>query len=101
MDARLQTLLAETLPWAQACAMIQPVSPGMADKLRARCYRHLPAEHLQRLAALPGTVHSVAGLRFSTEVLAELRRGFVRGQDESVQVDVLETILLMFWRPYS
>jgi hypothetical protein len=78
LAAYLETLLGDALPWAQACAMAQPVGPGLADGLRREFYGHLPPDRLERLAVLPGTTRSAAGFRFSDAVLAELRRGFAR-----------------------
>jgi hypothetical protein len=73
----LERFLGDALPWAQACAMMQPCTLGMADALRLKFLPHLPAERIERLFRLPGTVRTVAGLRFSKPVLAVLRSSFV------------------------
>ena len=76
MPLYLETLLGDALPWAQACAMVQPITLGLADKLRREFYPYLLPERIERLNVLPDTQRDAAGLRFSSEVLAELRQGF-------------------------
>jgi hypothetical protein len=89
----LEYLLGDALVWAQHCAMFQPVSAGLADVLRRRFQPHLPAERLERLHRLPGTIPTVAGLWFAPEVLRALRRGFLARHSEQVQEQVLDCIL--------
>ncbi|VFM97921.1 MAG: WD domain-containing protein, G-beta repeat-containing protein [Candidatus Kentron sp. G] len=77
LDVRVESLLGDALPWAQDCAMFQPAIPlGLADTLRRRFYPQLPPDRLGRFFALPDTLSTAAGIRFSTEVLAILHRGF-------------------------
>ena len=76
LDARLEQLLGDALPWARDCALLQPIPPGLADALRREFYPHLPPERLGRLFALPDTRHTPSGLRFSAPVLDVLRGGF-------------------------
>nr|VFJ56807.1 MAG: WD domain-containing protein, G-beta repeat-containing protein [Candidatus Kentron sp. FM]VFJ57085.1 MAG: WD domain-containing protein, G-beta repeat-containing protein [Candidatus Kentron sp. FM]VFK11470.1 MAG: WD domain-containing protein, G-beta repeat-containing protein [Candidatus Kentron sp. FM] len=77
LDARVESLLGDALPWAQDCAMFQPAIPlGLADALRRRFYPQLPPDRLGRFFALPDTLSTAAGIRFSTQVLAILHRGF-------------------------
>lgn len=92
-EAHVEHLLGDALRWAQACAMIQPVSPGLADALRRAFLPHLPPERVERLHRLPGTTRTVAGLRFSTPVLATLRAGFAIYWDDAEQEAVLAFIL--------
>ncbi len=92
-EAHVERLLGDALRWAQACAMIQPVSPGMADALRRAFLPHLPPERVERLHRLPGTTRTVAGLRFSTPVLATLRAGFAVYWEDAEQEEVLGFIL--------
>ncbi|MGD8847921.1 MAG: formylglycine-generating enzyme family protein, partial [Desulfobacteraceae bacterium] len=97
MDAYLETLLGDALPWAQACSMVQPVGAGLADGLRRAFYAHLPPERIERLALLPGTTRDAVGFCFQAAVLAELRRGFARRHPSepsqaAVRTGALETV---------
>ncbi|MCP4426669.1 MAG: hypothetical protein GY803_19425, partial [Chloroflexi bacterium] len=92
-DVSIETILGDALIWAQDCAMLQPLSPGLADVLRRRFHKHLPCERIERLYTLPGTMRSVAGLRFSNEVLQVLRRGFLIRRSDEEQKEVLQCIL--------
>ncbi len=89
----LEDLLGDALPLAQAGAMMQPISLGMIDALRTEFHKELPPERIERLIALPGTIHSVGGLRFSKPALAILRAGFVIRRSEQEQVQALEFLL--------
>ncbi|MCP4346452.1 MAG: SUMF1/EgtB/PvdO family nonheme iron enzyme [Desulfobacterales bacterium] len=89
----LEELAGDALPLAQACAMIQPVSFGMADALRREFYPGLLPERIERLLAVPGTTRNAAGLRFSNQVLAVLRSGFLARRTEDEQAEILEFIL--------
>lgn len=91
--SRVEWLLGDALPWAQACAMIQPLTLGLADSLRRQFQPHLPPERIGRLYILPGTTHSNSGLRFSDPVLAALRSGFVMRWDDETQEKILRHIL--------
>lgn len=93
LEAYVEHRLGEALLWAQECAMIQPVSPGLADALRREFHPDLPPERIERLYTLPGTRQSVSGLRFSEEVLKVLRRGFLTRRTDQEQVAVLRFIL--------
>ncbi len=92
-DAYVEHLLGEALLWGQDCAMLQPVSPGLADALRQTFHPDLPAEQIERLYALPGTRSNVVGMRFSDEVLMVLRRGFLTRRTEHEQEEILRFIL--------
>jgi len=74
--AYVEHLLGDSMVWAQACAMIQPISLNLAHTLRHRFQPHLPAERIERLSRLPGTTWEHSCLRFSREVVAALRGGF-------------------------
>ncbi|MCP4699715.1 MAG: SUMF1/EgtB/PvdO family nonheme iron enzyme [Gammaproteobacteria bacterium] len=91
--ARVEYLLADTLPWAQACAMIQPISDGLADALRREFFPYLPPERIEYLYALPNTMRTQAGLRFADEILKELRQKFFKRRSEAEQQAVLAFIL--------
>jgi hypothetical protein len=89
----LERFLGDALPWAQACAMMQPCSLGLADALRMKFLPHLPAERIERLFRLPGTVRTVAGLRFSKPVLAVMRSSFVVRWTKYRQEELLSFLL--------
>ncbi len=92
----LETRLADALPWAQACSLLQPVPSGLADCLRRAFFAHLPPERIERFMALPGTSLGKGGFSFSYAVLKELRRGFqVRfPEGENRRKEILERILV-------
>lgn len=89
----VESLLGDALPWAQACAMIQPVTVGLADALRRTFQPSLPAQRIERLFYLPGTYRSVSGFRFSLPVRAVLRAGFARRWNEFQQQQILNFLL--------
>jgi hypothetical protein len=89
----VEGLLGDALIWAQDCAMLQPISPGLVDALRREFHPHLPRERIERLNVLPGTQCNASGLRFSDEVLSVLRTGFLIRRDEEEQEDVLRFLL--------
>ncbi|HMQ32203.1 MAG TPA: hypothetical protein PKD53_15845 [Chloroflexaceae bacterium] len=91
--AYVERLLGDALPWAQACALFQPVSRGLAGALRRRFFQSLPPERIERLYALPGTKETVAGLYFAPEVQKVLREGFFARRGEADQRQVLAAIL--------
>jgi hypothetical protein len=93
LAGHVEMLLGDALLWAQSCAMIQPVTRGLADALRRKFQPHLPPERLGRLMLLPGTTESVSGIRFSNAVLSVLRTGFAARWDEARQVEVLTFIM--------
>jgi hypothetical protein len=93
LEGYLEYLLGDALPWAQACPMVQPVTPGLADALRRTFCPELPPERLERLFALPDTTHSIAGLRFTQSVLAALRRGFPVRWESTQQEAILRFLL--------
>jgi len=90
----IEHLLGETLPWAQECAMMQPMPEGLADALRWNFHKTtVPPERIECLYALPNTTRTNAGLRFSDEVLKTLRRGFLNCRSEKEQQKVVTFIL--------
>jgi hypothetical protein len=89
----LETRLADALPWAQACSILQPVPLGLADRLRRDFFDHLPSESIERFIALPGTSLGKGGFSFSEPVLKELRRGFQVRCPEDRRKAILECIL--------
>lgn len=93
LDAYVEQLLGDALLWAQDCAMLQPMSLGLADALRRRFHPHLPPERMDRLLALPGTTQNISGAHFSNEILKVLRNSFLQRRDEHEQEEVLKFIL--------
>ncbi len=91
--AYVEQVLGDALLWAQDCAMLQPITPGPVDALRREFHPDLPPERIERLYALPGTRRSVAGLRFSEDLLRVLRRGFLNRRTDGEQAAVLRFIL--------
>jgi hypothetical protein len=89
----VEYVLGDALPWAQACAMIQPITLGLADRLRLEFQPHLPAERAGRLFALPNSTYNNAGLSFSTPILSVLRHGFTLRWSEHEQRRILSFIL--------
>ncbi|MDM8543712.1 SUMF1/EgtB/PvdO family nonheme iron enzyme [Desulfococcaceae bacterium HSG9] len=93
LDVWAAHLLGDALPWAQDCAMIQPITPGLADELRMRFHPHLAPEQIECLYALPNTTQTDSGLRFSDDVLKVLREGFLTCRTDDEPKDVLKFIL--------
>lgn len=89
----VERLMGDALLWVQACSMIQPITLGLADALRLEFQSQVPPERIERLLMLPGTTHSLAGVRFSIPVLAVLRSGFVVRWDEKKQEEILSFLL--------
>gem|GEM_PF-204996 len=89
----IEQLLGDALPWAQDCAMFQPVNLGLADALRREFHPVLSPGRIERLHRLPGTTRTVSGLRFSVEVLKILRTGFLVRRSVSEQEDVLRFLI--------
>lgn len=92
LAAYLYDILADALPWAIDCAMVQPVPLPLADALRRKFHPHVPFQSFQRLIALPKTSQTVAGIRFSDSVTAFLRREFSR-RPAQMQTATLKFIL--------
>jgi formylglycine-generating enzyme required for sulfatase activity len=93
LAAYVEVLLEDALLWAQCCAILQPVSLGLADALRRAFFPELPAARIERLFILPNTTETVNGLYFSKPVLGVLRAGFQRRCSKSKQEQVLQFIL--------
>lgn len=89
----IEFLLGKAILWAQECAMIQPISPGLADALRREFHPELPPEFIDRLFALPFTTYNSSGLRFDDKTLKLLRKGFIERKMVEEQNNVLQFIL--------
>ena len=92
-DAYMEVMLGDALIWAQDCAMIQPVSLGLAHALRLQFHDHLPFHRIQRFFALPDTIWNASGIYFNDDVLKALRTGFMTRRTEKEQEEVLRFIL--------
>ena len=90
--AHIATLLTDAVGWAAACAMLQPISAPLAQRLRAIFFPHLPPIAFGRLLKLEGSELTQAGLRFSTPVLATLRADFALRFDALRREEILNTI---------
>lgn len=93
VDAGLEQLLEDALPWAQCCSMLQPLPLEFANGLRKKFQPHLPAERIERLFRIPGTWFDDSCLTFSRPMLASLRSGFSVQWDEPDQLAMLRFIL--------
>ncbi|MCI5126830.1 MAG: hypothetical protein D3925_20700, partial [Candidatus Electrothrix sp. AR5] len=79
MGILLEARLADALPWAQACSLLQPTPLGLADCLRREFFPHLLPERIERFVDLPGTSLGKGGFSFSRSVREALQQGvFVR-----------------------
>ncbi|MCP4702642.1 MAG: SUMF1/EgtB/PvdO family nonheme iron enzyme [Gammaproteobacteria bacterium] len=93
LASRVEHLLGDAFLWAQDCALLQPVTPGLADALRQRFHPQVAQEAIERLYRLPGTVSTVSGLTFSGEVQKILRRFFLARRSDTEQEAVLRFLL--------
>ena len=93
METYAEQLLGDALPWAQDCALIQPISPGLADQLRRTFHPRLPPQRIERLYRLPDTRVDHAGLTFHADVLAFLRRTCLERRSDAERDQVLDCIL--------
>ncbi len=83
LPARVERVLGDALPWAQACALLPPpVGLGFAESLRRAFFPQLPITCLERLCSLPELQRQGEGLYFSPRLLAILRTGFSRQPSE-------------------
>ncbi|CAK8725495.1 hypothetical protein KKHLCK_16865 [Candidatus Electrothrix laxa] len=89
----LETRLADALPWAQACSLLQPTPLGLADCLRREFFPHLGPERIERFMDLPGTSLGKGGFSFSRSVQEALQQGFFARFEEARQQAILQRIL--------
>ncbi|WP_420645044.1 hypothetical protein [Candidatus Leptofilum sp.] len=85
----LQQFLGDAYLWAADCAMIQPVTPALAQQLREKFHAQIPASRIERLWSLPFTRNNVSGIRFDENVLRVLRNSFLARRNEEDQENVL------------
>jgi hypothetical protein len=72
-------ILGDALEWAQECALVQPISFALAERLRKRHLKLTGPEGqiaFSRLEALPGTWVSPEGLRFEPRLRRHLLGSF-------------------------
>ncbi|HKV39012.1 MAG TPA: hypothetical protein VJX67_07355 [Blastocatellia bacterium] len=93
LSSQLEALLLDALPWAQACSMIQPLNPDIAEELRQGVDPGIEPSRIKNLLALPGTATSVSGIWFSRPVLIALRRSFFSQWTDERQEEILRSIL--------
>lgn len=89
----VERFLGNSISWARACAVLQPLSLALADKLRKRFFADLPQRRLERLVGLPNTSRTIWGLMFSEPVKQVLRGQFLRCVDEQSRETILRFIL--------
>ncbi|MCP4423113.1 MAG: hypothetical protein GY803_01340, partial [Chloroflexi bacterium] len=92
-EVDIERLLAEALPWAQDCTLMQPMPLGLADALRLKFHEDLPPERIEALFALPNSTRSPSGVRFSDAVLARLRRGLLKRRSDTERRERQQFIL--------
>jgi hypothetical protein len=89
-SARQQALrtLGDAADWATDCAVLQPLSIGLADRLRAALHPHIPRHAFSRLLSLPGSMLGVEGLRFQSDIRCWLVQRFALVRDHEAQSTV-------------
>ena len=85
-------LLGSASMWAASCAIIQPISPALAQHVRHRFFPHLPPIAFGRLVALEGSRLTQSGLSFGPAVLRYLRQEFALRLDEKRRDEMLQAI---------
>ncbi|MCI5157956.1 MAG: DUF1566 domain-containing protein, partial [Candidatus Electrothrix sp. AUS1_2] len=89
----LEIRLGDALPWAQACSILQPTPPGLADCLRRKFFAYLVPERIERLMDLPGTGMGKGGISFSRAVRDALKQGFFTRFKKERREAILRRIL--------
>ncbi|XCN73455.1 MAG: caspase family protein [Candidatus Electrothrix aestuarii] len=93
INMQLETRLGDALPWAQACALLQPTPLGLADGLRREFFARLAPERIERLMGLPGSSLGKGGISFSSAVREVLEQGFFTRFEQGRQEEILQYIL--------
>lgn len=89
---RVANQLGDAAIWASACAMVQPITPGLAEGLRRALFPGVAGDGFARMRALEGAAEQSSGLSFSRPVLALLRRRFIDKLDDQTQTRALRVI---------
>ncbi|MGA1839917.1 MAG: formylglycine-generating enzyme family protein [bacterium] len=76
LERYIANVLDRAIPWAESCALLQPVGYGLAERLRESFFPKIPAESIGRFHDLPDTTITSEGIHFSDEVCRILKRGF-------------------------
>lgn len=76
LEARVAYCLGAALDWARDCSIIQPISPALAETLRADLHPDIDPLAFGRMCELTGTEIGPGGLTFDHEVADYLLRGF-------------------------
>jgi len=92
-ESTISNLLGETLNWAQDCSIIQPVTPELAHKIRQHFYPELSENQIECLYALPNTIVTGSGLKFSNNILKILCQGYYRRRKPHEQKELVDFIL--------
>jgi hypothetical protein len=85
--------LDEAADWAADCALLQPISVGLADRLRSELHPYLSWIAFSRLLALPETMLTAEGLRFGPDIAAFLQQRFVLQRSSEAQQSVTRLLL--------
>ncbi|MDX0009827.1 hypothetical protein GOC40_24690 [Sinorhizobium meliloti] len=86
------SLLGSALGWAAHCAILEPMSYGLADAIRQRFHPDLPWIAFSRLAALPGTSVGVEGIRYQGAVRSLLLANMAQQEPTATREAVVELI---------
>ncbi|TAZ68250.1 hypothetical protein [Rhizobium ruizarguesonis] len=84
--------LGSAVSWASHCAIMEPISYGLADTIRRAFHPDLPWIVFSRLASLPGSTTTMEGLRFNAGVRSILLAHMARQEPTAVREAVVELI---------
>ena len=76
LEGEMLALLGSALGWARHCALLQPISVALAERIRQRFHPALPWMAFARLCTLPGSTIGPEGLRFGAAIGSFLITGF-------------------------
>lgn len=89
----LEQGLGAAFAWAQACALLQPMTYGLAEALRRHFFGYLHTEHLSKLMLLVGTRIRHKDFSFPPSAVSLLRQTFFARQPQPLQEKILNFIL--------
>lgn len=86
-------ILGDAADWAADCALVQPISLALADRIRRHLHPHQAWQAFSRLLALPGSSLAAEGLRFGAPMTAFLRQRFALRRPPDTQARVTSLLL--------
>ncbi|TBF23422.1 hypothetical protein ELG77_33165 (plasmid) [Rhizobium leguminosarum] len=92
LEDEIVAQLGSAISWASHCAIMEPISYGLADTIRRAFHPDLPWIVFSRLASLPGSTTTIEGLRFNAGVRATLLTHMARQEPTAVREAVVELI---------